>query len=113
VRAGASFTFPRGFRLGVDARYTGQQWLRGDEANEEEPLEGYFMADLRVGYEVAGWGIHGIMSNVFNTTYANFGTFNLNQGADNTLERFLTPGQPRTFRLIVRRSIGNERLIRE
>ncbi len=74
LRAGAAIMLPRALQLGMDARYTGEQWLRRDEANQEEPLEG---------------------------------------GADNALERFLTPGQLRIFRLIVRRSVGGERLIRE
>ena len=40
-RAGAA---PAGVDLGLDLRYTGRQWLRGDEANETEPLGGYFSA---------------------------------------------------------------------
>lgn len=106
VRAGALFALPGAVRLGVDARYTGERWLRGDEANEEEPLDPHFVADLRVGYRTGGWEIRGIVENALDARYATFGTFNLNQGAGSALERFLTPSQPRTFRLTVRREFG-------
>jgi outer membrane receptor protein involved in Fe transport len=105
-RAGADLPLPRGFQTGFDVRYTGAQWLRGDEANETDPLDGYTVADARLGYDFGHWGVHAIVQNVFDSKYATFGTFNLNQGNDNALERFLTPGQPRILRLIVRRGFG-------
>ena len=42
VKAGGLVQLPAGVALGLDLRYTGRQWLRGDEANETEPLGGYF-----------------------------------------------------------------------
>lgn len=54
------------------------------------------------------WQIHCLAENVFDTRYAAFGTFNLNQGAGGVLERFLTPGQPRAFRLVVQREFGRD-----
>ena len=48
-------------------------------------LPSYFVADLRAGWELGKWEISGVVNNLFNTTYATFGTFNVNQGA---------PGQP-------------------
>jgi outer membrane receptor protein involved in Fe transport len=108
VKFGASFRLPAGFKLGADARYVGQQWLRGDEANQTEPLDGWFAADARVTWEAGNWEVTGLVTNVFDERYANFGTFNINQGnpAGPTLERFLTPGQARAFRLVIRRSFG-------
>jgi hypothetical protein len=52
--------------------------------------------------------VAGLVTNVYNRLYANFGTFNINQlnPAGPSLERFLTPGQARSFRLTVRRSFG-------
>jgi len=105
-RAGADVALPRGFQAGVDVRHTGAQWLRGDEANETSPLDGYTVANARLGYTAGRWSVQGIVYNVAGTSYATFGTFNLNQSAGNALERFLTPGQPRIFRLIVRRGFG-------
>jgi outer membrane receptor protein involved in Fe transport len=102
---GGLFQLPRGFSLGVDGRYVGRQYLRGDEANVEEPLDGYFVANARVGVEFGPWEVSGIVTNVFDSDHATFGTFNINQSSDE-LERFLTPAQPRQFKLIVQRSFG-------
>jgi outer membrane receptor for monomeric catechols len=108
VKVGASFRLPARLELGVDARYVGEQWLRGDEANETTPLDGWFAADARLTWSMGPWEVTGLVTNMLDEHYANFGTFNLNQGnpAGPTLERFLTPGQARAFRLVVRRSFG-------
>jgi hypothetical protein len=50
--------------------------------------------------------VQAVAYNVFDRQYATFGTFNLNQGNGDALERFLTPGMPRMVRLVVRRSFG-------
>ncbi len=84
----------------------GSQWLRGDEANEEAKLDGYFVADARLGWRGAGWEIVAVGNNIFQNKYATFGTFNVNQGGGDVLERFLTPGFRRVVRLVVRRSFG-------
>jgi iron complex outermembrane recepter protein len=105
-RAGGTLALPRGVELGASVRHTGAQWLRGDEANETEPFAGYTVADARLGLDVGLWGVSLLVDNVFGRRYATFGTFNLNQGADDRLERFLTPGQPRTVRVVLRRGFG-------
>ena len=109
VKAGIALRLAQGFRAGADMRYIGQQWLRGDEANETDPLDGYFVADARIGYELGTWEISGIVKNVFNHKYASFGTFNINQGGGDVLERFLTPGQIRQFQVVVTKAIGADR----
>lgn len=108
VKAGAMLALPKGGAFGADVRYIGRQFLRGDEANEEEPLDDYLVADARLGWDFGPWGVNLVVNNVFNRRYAIFGTYNINQGnpAGPTLERFLTPGHVRQFRLIVRRSFG-------
>jgi iron complex outermembrane receptor protein len=106
AKLGGSFDLTSGFSLGIDGRYIGSQYLRGDEANEEEKLDDYFVMDARVGWEGAGWELNLVATNVLQSEYASFGTFNVNQGAGGTLERFLTPGYKRVVRLIVRRSFG-------
>jgi outer membrane receptor protein involved in Fe transport len=94
--------------VGADGRYIGKQYLRGDEANVTAPLDGYFVADARVGFEIGRWEIKGIVTNLFQNRNAIFGTFNVNQGNPNglTVERFLTPQQRRAFRVVVRTSLG-------
>jgi iron complex outermembrane receptor protein len=105
VGGGGLFRLPGDVSLGLDARYVGQQYLRGDEANDELPLDSYFTADVRLGWEFGPWEVSGIVTNLFDSDHATFGTFNINQTTDE-LERFLTPAQPRQFKLILQRSFG-------
>lgn len=103
---GADVALSRGISAGVEARYTGERYLRGDEANIEAPLDASWLVDARAGWRGSDWEVHAIVRNVLDAEYATFGTFNINQGAGNVLERFLTPGSPRALQLVVRRSIG-------
>jgi outer membrane receptor protein involved in Fe transport len=107
VRFGGQVQLPKGIQAGLDARFTGPQWLRGDEANETARLPSYFTADLRLGWTWADWEVQGIVANVFNRKYATFGTFNENRQTGE-VERFLTPGMPRNLKIIIRRSFGRE-----
>ena len=111
VKGGATVRIGRYFYAGADARYTGRQWLRGDEGNVTDRLDDYVVADARVGVEFDRWEISGVVTNVFQNRYAIFGTYNINQGnpAGPTVERFLSPGAERMFRLIVRTSLGGPR----
>ena len=106
VKLGGSFQLPRGFFAGVDGRYIGTQWLRGDEANVEPKLSSYFVTDARIGWRGRGWEVVAVGNNLFQHSYAAFGTFNVNQGGGNVLERFVTPGMRRVVRLVIRRSFG-------
>jgi outer membrane cobalamin receptor len=107
VRFGGEARLPQGFDVGLDARFTGRQWLRGDEANETTRLPSYFTTDMRVGWRWADWEIEGLVANVFNRKYAIFGTFNEDRQTGE-IERFVTPALPRTFKLILRRSFGSQ-----
>jgi iron complex outermembrane recepter protein len=108
IKGGATARIGRYLYIGADARYTGKQYLRGDEANVTSRLEDYIVTDARVGVELDRWEVSGVVTNLFQNRYATFGTFNINQGnpAGPTVERFLGPGSERMFRLIVRTSLG-------
>ncbi|MGH7581071.1 MAG: TonB-dependent receptor, partial [Gemmatimonadales bacterium] len=108
LKGGATVRIGPYFYLGADARYTGRQYLRGDEANVTDQLEDYIVTDARVGVEFDRWEISGVVTNLFQNRYAIFGAFNINQGNPDgpTVERFLSPGSERMFRLIVRTSLG-------
>ena len=109
-KAGVNLRFPLGLRAGADLRWIGEQYLQQDEANNMAPLPDYFVADLRAGWETGPWEISAVVNNVFNATYAAFGTFNINQGAPGQpIERFVTPGYAPQFRLIVTRALGVDR----
>jgi iron complex outermembrane receptor protein len=107
VKGGVDVRMSPAVVLGVQGRYVGSQVLRGDEANRTSRLPAYFVADTRAGIEVGRFDITGIITNVFGRKYATFGTFNLNEGADPArVERFLTPGEVRTFRIVLGFSFG-------
>ena len=107
VKFGGLFTTSSGFQFGLDGRYIGRQWLRGDEANETSPLGAYFVGNLRLGFSHARWEVSAIASNVLNSHEPVFGTFNENRQTGQ-LERFLTPLTARSFKLVIRRSFGGD-----
>ncbi len=105
VKFGGLFSLPVGLQFGADFRYFGRQWLRGDEANETAPLDGYGVTNLRAGFSRANWELSAVVTNAFNRQPAVFGTFNENRQTG-ALERFLTPMNARAFKLVVRRAFG-------
>jgi outer membrane receptor protein involved in Fe transport len=107
IKFGGLYTLANGLQFGADGRYIGKQWLRGDEANETQPLNGYFVGNMRVGFSRARWEISAVISNVLNSHQPIFGTFNENRQTG-VLERFLTPLNARSIKLIVRRSFGSK-----
>jgi iron complex outermembrane recepter protein len=105
VKAGGLVRLPAGVDLGLDLRYTGRQWLRGDEANETVPLDGYFTAGVRAGITRGDWELSAVVTNLFDSHAAVFGTFNENRRTG-VLERFLTPLGARAVKVVVRRGFG-------
>ena len=106
VKGGFAARLPKGFRVGVDARWIGSQFLRGDEGNEQAQLDPYFVFGARAGFSYRAWDFSTVVTNLFNNHDPVFGTFNANEGTGQ-LERFLTPLNARTFSFIIRRSFGN------
>jgi iron complex outermembrane receptor protein len=107
LKGGVDLRVSGSVSLGVQGRYVGSQVLRGDEANQTARLPAYFVADARAGLAVGRFDIVGIITNLFGRKYASFGTFNFNEGGDPArIERFLTPGQIRAFRIVLRYSFG-------
>lgn len=110
LKGGVELRVSPAVSLGVQGRHVGSQVLRGDEANRTSRLPAYFVADARAGVEVGRFEVVGIITNLFARKYASFGTFNFNEGADPArIERFLTPGQIRAFRVVLRYSFGGHR----
>jgi outer membrane cobalamin receptor len=103
--AGGTVALRSGLSVGLDVHYVGRRWLRGDESNDETPLPGYTATKLRLGYDAHDWEVRVTVANLTDRAYATFGTFNINQGAGDVLERFLTPGEPRTIGVSVRRRL--------
>jgi len=102
--AGASAPLASSVSVGVDARYTGRRYLRGDEANEEAPLAGFWVTGGYVAVERSGWEVRLAGRNLLDDHAASFGTFNVDQSTG-TVERFLTPIAPRSIDVTVRRRL--------
>src|SRR6266513_4709031 len=109
-RANAGFSAPvvaggssgLSLRVGLDARYVGRQWLRGDEANATRRLADYPAADASLLVEWKRFELRCMVRNLFDRRYASFGTFAENPLAPGTpVQRFLTPGLPRHVQLSV------------
>ena len=78
VKGGLSARLPHGFRAGLDARWIGSQYLRGDEGNEEQQLDPYFVLGARAGYAYRAWDFSAVVTNLLNNHDPMFGTFNAN-----------------------------------
>ena len=96
----------RAARLGLNLLYESARYLQGDEANLLKPLGGFSRLDLDLsrplGHHLAGFVE---VDNLLDREYATFGLLGdpggvLGEGV--TDPRFLSPGNPRTFRLGVR-----------
>jgi outer membrane receptor protein involved in Fe transport len=105
VKAGGLFKVNRWLGAGLDLRYIGRQWLRGDEANQTVPLDGYFTANVRAGISAGPWEVNTVVTNLFDSHAPIFGTFNQNRRTGG-LERFLTPMNARAVKVVVSRSFG-------
>jgi iron complex outermembrane recepter protein len=105
VKAGGLVRLPAGVDLGLDLRYIGRQWLRGDEANETAPLGGYFTASARAGLTRGDWDLSAVLTNLFDSRAAVFGTFNENRRSGE-LERFLTSLGARAIKVVLSRGFG-------
>src|SRR5947208_3616762 len=77
---------------GVDARYVGRQWLRGDEANVTRRLSDYAVADLSLTLTWRAVELRGAVRNLFDRRVFTFGTFAENAMAPGSpVQRWLTP----------------------
>ncbi len=74
----------------------------GDEGNDQEPLEGYGVANLRSSYLIGQSAeLFVRVDNLFNAEYATFGALaeleiELEEAPDATIPRFVSPGAPRS-----------------
>lgn len=90
--------------IGTDIQYQSGQYYRGDEANENESLDGFTLVDLRASYRINEWvAVYARVDNLFDIEYETFGAYG---ESDEVLEgvypgfddaRFVGPGAPRTF----------------
>jgi iron complex outermembrane receptor protein len=103
VKAGADYRLTPRWTVGAVLTYFGDQYLKGDESNQNPPLAGYFIVNLHGVYRLNDHAeLFADVSNLFNAKYADFAQYGdptgvgapgvpQGVGVDN---RFLAPGAP-------------------
>jgi iron complex outermembrane receptor protein len=94
---------------GLSFNTVSSQFLRGDDANREQPLSPYWIGAARIDWETSRFTLAAHVTNIFNRVYDSFGVFGENPAGPiggprpetPTLERFLTPGYPRAVTISV------------
>jgi outer membrane receptor protein involved in Fe transport len=82
------------FRGSLDLVYTGEQFLRTDEANRMPPLEDYVTVNAGLEWERDPVTLFARAENLFDAEYETFGSQGENPFAGGRVERFLSPGAP-------------------
>jgi iron complex outermembrane recepter protein len=89
--------------LGGNVVFNSGQYLRGDEGNLLDKVDGYALVNLRTSLRVGpGVELYGLVRNLFDKRYATFGTlYDLGTaealGLNLSDPRTVSPGLPRTF----------------
>ena len=85
--------------LSINGIYSGTQYLRGDEANSQPKLAGYWLFNLKGEVKIdPHFSIFGQVSNLFDHKYNSFGMYSdptLNGALSYTDRRFVSPSAPR------------------
>lgn len=98
LKVGADYAFTPRLSLGVDMLYNSSQYLRGDEANLLDTIDGYVVTNLRGRFQVNRYiTVFASVNNLFDTDYETFGLLGepdeiLGPAFDDP--RFLGPGAP-------------------
>ncbi len=99
LKAGLRFAPNDAFTLGADLQWTSEQFVRGDEGNLAEQLEGYAVLNARAEYRFSrNVRLFASIENLLDEEYATFGVFG---EADEVLgdefedRLFVSPGAPR------------------
>src|SRR5262249_22241795 len=112
IGVGVTRAIPRGaLEAALELHAVSGQYLRGDEANVQQQLPGYAVTDFHLSAQFTHATVRGYVTNVFDRRFVNFGVYAQNakgplggpppDADDAPVERFLTPGQPRLFSVIV------------
>ena len=82
------------WRVSVDGAYVDAQYLRGDEANQRDRLDPYFVANAQLEYCASNFDVFLRFENFFDKEYESYGAFFENTLDNTGRERFLGPGAP-------------------
>lgn len=101
LKLGGDWRFANGVSLGGEVIYNSDQYLRGDESNQLDTIDGYAVVNLRASWRFTPrFELFARLDNVFDAEYENFGLLGedpseLLPGLTDTRPRFLGPGAPR------------------
>ncbi len=97
LKAGADWAILPKWSVGATLIYASDQFLRGDDGNQLDPVDDYAIVNLRTRFEP--WEhleVWARIDNLFDRDYETGGTRNFDAFADPIAEaRFLAPGAPR------------------
>lgn len=94
------------WQSGVELSASSGVYLRGDEANVDEPTQGYVLANGYIRYQPSSaWQLSLQANNVFDIEYQRFGLYGepdeVLEDLDNDSPRFLSPAPPRTVMVVL------------
>lgn len=103
LKIGGDWSFTETLSAGLEAVYNSDQYLRGDESNQVDPVGGYAIVNLRGRYELNRYlQFFAQVNNLFDTHYETFGLLGEDPSgagipafANFSDPRFLGPGSPR------------------
>jgi outer membrane receptor protein involved in Fe transport len=96
--------------LGIDGLYSGDKVFRGDEANNNPKLAGYWLFNARAEYKITkNFALFGKIDNIFDNHYSSFGVYGDASSVPGDFgtgnDRFVSPGMPRAGWIGVRLSL--------
>ncbi|SFU59046.1 Outer membrane receptor proteins, mostly Fe transport [Methylobacterium sp. 174MFSha1.1] len=98
IKAGFDYAITPQWRFGMNMQAFSSSYFRGDESNLNRKLPAYFTANLNTSFQLTPTvQIFGLVTNLFNNRYANFGTFL--ERDDNFAGRYVL-NDPRTTTLV-------------
>lgn len=108
LKFGADYALTEAFEVGADVIYNSGQSLRGDEANELDPVSGHALLNLHARYRVTDHiELFGRIDNVLDERYENFGLVGEDpteviDDLNDATPFYLGPGAPRAAWIGVR-----------
>ena len=76
IKAGFEYNITPDWRIGANVAAFSSSYFRGDESNLNRKLPAYYVMNLTTKYQVTkNLEIFGLITNLTNNRYANFGTF--------------------------------------
>ncbi|MGL6161766.1 TonB-dependent receptor [Microbulbifer sp.] len=101
-KLGGDYAVTEAFSVGLDMIYNSDQYLRGDESNQLDTLDGYSVVNLRGRYRFnRHFELYATINNLFDTDYENFGLLGedpseveVPEFANFSVPHFVGPGAP-------------------